>query len=179
MPIVVVPGGAYFWLHSAAGDNARGQSISHSDAVASVAAVGSRDVADLAVPAGIGTPALLPGHPKNDSFSGGASSITVGMTYDNGIWDDGTPPWLASEFIVELQGAAAPDFVVLPTGSPALPFSVHHYVSGDGGQSIILRSSVAGLLTGLERIKIWRATLVPGTPPAPFWTSFIGSHEAV
>lgn len=182
MTMPVTEGGAYFWLHSNLGDVYAGEAITYSSAVASVAADGAKDVGSLGIPGDVGAPALLPGHPQNNYFMGDASNLGVGMTYDNGIWDDGSPPWEASEFIVELQGPNAADFAVRPGGGLALPFSIRHYVSADGGQMINLESSMGGLFTGLTRIKIWRAAMVPGEPEepaAPFWTNFICAREVV
>jgi hypothetical protein len=131
-------------------------------------------VADLAVPSDFGDPSLFSGHPKNDVFTGDGYLIDVGTTYDNGTWDDGTEPWVASEFIVELQGSAAESFLVT---AAAVNYGINHYVSTDSGQHIYLESSTGLLLSGVTGIKVWRATFVPGPPGDNFWTNFVGARE--
>lgn len=176
MAIAVTPGGAYFWLHSGFGDVMRGEIINYGSALATAAAAGTRDVADLSIPGDFGAPTVLSGHPKVLTFTGTGSKIALGTSYDNGIDLDGTPPFVESEFLVELQGAAADAFVA---GSVGLPYAISQYVSADNGQSIDLQSSVGGLLTGVSGMKVWRvAGLTPGDDPVPaFWTEFIGTRE--
>ena len=181
MTMPVEPGGAYFGFYSDFGDVYRGEIVSYADAVASAAHASSRDVADLDVPGDIdgGTPFST--NPKFVSFTGGGSSVEILMTYDNGIWGDGEPPWTPSNFLVELQGPSVDQFVISNSGGA--PFTIYHYVSADGGQSVYLASEDDLLLSAVTRIRIWRAEVFPGDPPPGpdpnFWTSFIGSHEII
>lgn len=179
MTMPVGPGGAYFGFYSDFGDVSRGEIISYSSAVASAAAAGARDVGDIAIPGDLGSPNILDGHPRISFANGNTSFIEVNMTYDNGTWDDGGPPFQASNFLVELQGPDVASFVI----DSDAPLGITHYVSSDGGQSIYLNSTVAALFANLTRIKIWRAVVFPGDPgpepPSNFWTSFIGSREII
>ena len=175
MTMPVTPGGAYFGFYSNFGDNNRGSAVSYADAVSAASAPGARDVADLDVPDSIGSAPAMGGHPMLQNFTGDGTTMEIRTTYDNGYWDDMPPGGIfaASYFLVELQGPNASEFVV---GVAA--FGIYHYVSSDGGQSIYLNSSVDGLLTGLTRIRVWRAEAFPGDlPPGPFWTSYINSRE--
>lgn len=100
------------------------------------------------------------------------------MTYDNGYWGDGDPPWVASNFLVELQG---PDVGSFEIGSD-LFLAISHYVSSDGGQSIYLSSTSDALFDSLTRVKIWRAVVFPGDPlpnPTNFWTAFANAREII
>ncbi|HOV19591.1 MAG TPA: hypothetical protein PLK10_09180 [Ottowia sp.] len=183
MTMIVDPGGSYFGLYSNFGDVFRGEAVSYADAVASAAAAGARDVTDLVVPDDIGAPTVLSGHPKVIWFDGDGSNLAVNMTYDNGYWGDGDgEDFLPSNFLVEIQGPAAGSFVV-DSGGGSFDFSINHYVSSDGGQSIYLESQIGELLTGVTRIKVWRAVVFPGDPlpepPQAFWTGFLGAIEAV
>lgn len=175
--MVVEPGGSYFGLYSNFGDDDRGAAVSFAGAVASASSAGARPVADLVVPDDLGNATPLPGHPQLLSFSGDGSYIEILTTYDNGYWDDDVEQFIASNFLVEIQGPDATSFVVGEGG----PFGIEHYVSSDGGQSIYLSSSTDSLLSGVTRIKVWRAEVFPGDeppgPPEPFWTRFIGSQE--
>lgn len=175
MTMPVTPGGAYFGLYSDFDDVGRGEAVSYSTAVASAGAAGSRDVLDLAIPDDLGNPTILSGHPSVLSASGGGSTITITTTYDNGWWGDApSGQFKPSIFLVELQGPSADQFAV-----DGAVFGITHYVSADGGQSIYLSSSNDELLTGLTRIKLWRAEIFPGDDLAEFWTSFIGSREII
>ena len=172
----VTPGGAYFGLYSNFGDVKRGEAVSYSTAVASAGAAGSRDVLDLAIPDDLGNPTILSGHPSVLNASGSGSNISITTTYDNGYWGDApSGPFKPSNFLVELQGPSADQFVV----SDDAVFGITHHVSEDGGQYISLSSSNDELLTGLTRIKLWRAEVFPGDGLAEFWTSFVGSREII
>ena len=180
MVMPVTPGGAYFGFYSNFADDYRGSAVSYADAVSAASAPGARDVADLDVPDSIGSASAMGGHPMLQRFTGDGTSMEVLTTYDNGYWDDMPPggSFAASYFLVELQGPNASEFVVEGDA-----FRIEHYVSADGGQSIYLNSSVDGLLTGLTRIRVWRAEAFPGDPlpepPSNFWTGFIGSREII
>lgn len=178
MTMPVTPGGAYFWLYSDFDDVSRGGAVPYATAVASAGAAGSRDVLDLVIPDDLGSPNILSGHPIVLYVSGGGSNIGIRTTYDNGWWGDAPDgPFKPSNFLVELQGPSATQFVV-----DGAVFSITHYVSEDGGQSIYLSSSNGELLTGLTRVRLWRAEIFPGDDPATpteFWTSFVGSREIV
>jgi len=174
MPMTVSPGGGYFGFYSNFGDVNRGETITYSSAVASAAAEGVRDVLDLAIPDDLNSPTILAGHPRVLLATGDTSFIEVRMTYDNGYWGDGGPPFYASNFLVELQGPNASEFKANGGGNA----NISHYVSSDGGQVISISSAIGAIFAGLTRIKIWRAKVFPGDlPPGPFWTSFINSHE--
>jgi len=179
MVMPVDSGGAYFGFYSDFGDVSRGEAITYSSAVASAAAEGARDVADLAIPSDLGDPTILPGHPKIQSATGSDVFIEIVLTYDNGFWGDGTTPWYPSNLLVELLGSGATSFVV----GESAPLKISHYVSSDGGQSIYLSATGgASLFDNLTRVKIWRAAVFPGDPvePAePFWAGFVGTHEIV
>ncbi|MBV7457310.1 hypothetical protein KW843_22710 [Acidovorax sp. sif1233] len=179
MTMPVSPGGAYFGFYSDFGDVNRGEIISYSSAVASAAAAGARDVGDIAIPGDLGSPNILAGHPRISFANGNAGFIEVNMTYDNGTRDDGGPPFVASHFLVELQG---PDVASFEIDSDTF-LGISHYVSSDGGQSIYLNSTSDALFASLTRMKIWRAVVFPGDPlpepPTNFWTSFIGAREVI
>lgn len=118
----------------------------------------------------------MPGHPKILAFGGGASYLSVSMTYDNGYWGDkqGDGMFRPSMFLVELQGPSAGYFVLEGEG----PDEISHSVSEDNGQSIYLGGEA---VTGITRIKIWRTEIFPGDPlpGGSFWTNFIGSRERI
>ena len=181
MAMPVTPGGAYFGFYSDFGDVDRGEVVSYADAVASAAAAAARDVADLSIPDDVGAGTPFDTHPKLDAFSGSGSFLEIRTSYDNGFWGDGEPPWAASNFLVELQGPGVAEFVVANSGDA--PFTIYHYVSSDGGQSIYLASQDEELFTALTRVRVWRAAVFPGDPPpeppSEFWTRFIGSQEIV
>lgn len=177
MVMPVAPGWAYFGFYSDFGDVSRGAAVSYATAVASAAADGARDVADM-TPADIGDPPISPTHPKIFTFTGGATSMAINMSYDNGYFGDAPPgtEFVPSNFLVELQGPGALDFQVDIDG----PYNIFHYVSSDGGQSIYMNSTEDLLLTGVTRIKIWRVSVFPGDPlpnPEYFWTSHVGTRE--
>lgn len=179
--MVVDPGGAYFGFYSDFGDVSRGEVVTYSTAVASAAAAGARPVADVLIPADLGAPAVLSGHPHILQFDGTGGYIELRTTYDNGYWGDGgdASTYKASNFLVELLGPDASSFIVGDTGA----LSASHYVSSDGGQYIYVRSESGTLLSSLTRMKVWRAVVFPGDPiPEPataFWTGFIGAREIV
>lgn len=134
-------------------------------------------MAALAVPGSLGSPPIAPTHPKMQFVNSDTSYIEIRMTYDNWYWDDMPvgPIHGASKFLVELQGPKAADF----EHSYGVPYSIHHYISDDGGQSIALESSSNDILTALTNIKIWRVESFQISEPPNFWTSFIGSHEII
>lgn len=174
MVMAVDPGGAYFGFYSDFDDVYRGEVISYEDAVASAAAAGARDVADIAIPSsGVDEPSGP--HPQLIFFSQAASYIEVRTSYDNGFWEGSGWVPQPSFFLVEILGPEAHSFEIAPFG---VPLGINHYVSSDGGQVIELSSTTDALLTALTRIKVWRAEIFPGDdPPSAFWTDFIGSRE--
>lgn len=177
MAMTVDPGGAYFGFYSDFGDVNRGEIITYGSAVASATASDARDVADIAIPGDLGSPTILVGHPKLTDANGTETNIEIRTTYDNGFWDDGTPPWEPSNFLVELQGPGAAGFVVWDGVGP---LSIRHYISADGGQAVYLSASGgASLFDSLTRVKVWRAAVFPGDEVAPFWTDFVGTREIV
>lgn len=182
MVMPVQPGCAYFGFYSDFGDVYRGEVISYSSAVASVAAVGARDVANIAIPGQLESPTILSGHPHIRSVYGSAEFISVDMTYDNGYWGEGGgPPFYPSNFLVEIQGPGALLFE-LGTVYPPPTLSISHYVDSDGGQSVYLNSAGGTLFDDLTRIKIWRAEVFPGDeiiPPGAFWTDFVNAREII
>jgi len=183
MTMPVDPGGAYFGFYSDFGDVRRGEIISYSSAVASAAASGARDVGDIAIPGDLEDPTILDGHPRlsriNDNSGSSNDLLEIVMTYDNGTWGDGGPPFVASYLLVELQGPDVASFVI----DSDVPLGVYHYVSSDGGQYIYLGSTTKALFASLTRVKIWRAVVFPGDPlpepPANFWMRFVGSREII
>lgn len=177
MVMAVTPSWKYFGLYSDFGDNFRGAEVSYGTAVASAAASGARDVAELLVPDSIGSPPAVGTYPRVLTFNGDGSSLSANLTYDNGWWGE-TPgvPFEPSYLLVEIQGPGAAEFVVGDSGQ----YSIYHYVSSDGGQTLHLRSDDELLLVGVTKIKIWRVSVFPGDPlpePVYFWTAHVATRE--
>ena len=88
----------------------------------------------------------------------------------------------ASQFLFELIGVSAHDYVVDGTGSNA-DYILNAFSGADGGQYIFLYGPAndSPRSVGVSTVKVWRVEgVVPPPQPTPeFWTSFIGSREII
>ncbi len=113
------------------------------------------------------------------------TSAALNTTYDNWWW--GEPPPLDdpearwnSTFLLQLTGAHH----LFSVSSSGASFTVHVYVSPDGGQSVGVRGDKEEPFDPLETyitgIKLWRISGAPNPgEDDEFWTGFIGAMEIV
>lgn len=180
MPWPVPPGGRYFWLGSTYTGGEVGRPITFESAVASVAASTTRDVAIWEPLHEFPQDFPRNGPPFVMSHHHSELSISFGLSYDQGFWDDHPGyPFMGggSKLIVAVYGQAQ-DFVT--TDEIEDWYHIWHYVSADGGQTVKL-DGIANAPPNppevFDRIIIWR---VAGDPAQPeFWTSFVGSREII
>ena len=111
------------------------------------------------------------------------AGVSFATSYDGGsenveTYSDGG----ASQFLFELIGVSAHDYVVDGTGSDA-DYILNAVSGADGGQYISLHGPAndSPRSVGVSTVKVWRVEgVVPPPQPTPeFWTSFIGSREII
>ena len=170
----------YFIVQGHLDEPVTGERVSYATALAAYTA-GAKAVTEMTYTAAGWSwdePAGLP-HLEN-AYVG--TSAALNTTYDNWWWgeppplDDPEARWI-STFLLQLTGAHH----LFSVASSGASFTVHVYVSLDGGQTVYVRGeeeiALENYLTG---IKLWRI----GGAPNPdeddeFWTGFIGALEIV